>query len=650
MDDLVACLSELNRMLDERGVTPGSITHTVEQLRVAVQQENFRLEHRLEGTLATKSGQEIFFSRIVDVVSERLGQTIRTEVKTGADLGQALRRGGGPEPGEVTQLVRDLVFGIRDDVQNLWHFSRVQLSEQNERLLATHLVRAEQQLREFGFSEEEIGRAFENLTFRFRGALDDSGEEVFRTAMEVLLGPQGKLAREAEAQASGSPDFVPAMQHVERKLETDAVAALDPDFSQLGDSIEESVEETVEQAAANVRTNAVTAVGTRLADTGSAISDLAGNIQGVVGSARELGEIWDKPNRSLDDYLTAAGNIGDVLTQGGQALQSLSGITQIATAAHSALNAVMLMNPVVLVVVAVVALIAAIAALIIYWDEVKAALRDNPWLAVIAAFTGIIGLVVVIIAYWDEIKLATLRAANFISIQVQRIGEFFQGVGRLIGQVWDFVVAKAANAGIAILNAFIRIGTSIQNFFIDVINGILSLYNEAATSTLGELAGLEAAELIPRADVEARLIPPREVPEISVEAAFASAGPITGGLESAIAEQEAAVAAAQEEDRLRRQREAEQEAAAQAPAVAPAAEAAAAPPALPAAAGAAAPEQVDQSVSVQGGITVHINAERLELDKAEVLSEEIVQALKQRLDALRTESDFRSGTRAAGAG
>jgi len=58
-----------------------------------------------------------------------------------------------------------------------------------------------------------------------------------------------------------------------------------------------------------------------------------------------------------------------------------------------------------------------------------------------------------------------------------------------------------------------------------------------------------------------------------------------------------------------------------------------------------APQQVDQSVNVEGGITVNINTDHLEVDTAEVLSDEIVRRLRAKLDALRTEQDFRTGVR-----
>ena len=61
----------------------------------------------------------------------------------------------------------------------------------------------------------------------------------------------------------------------------------------------------------------------------------------------------------------------------------------------------------------------------------------------------------------------------------------------------------------------------------------------------------------------------------------------------------------------------------------------------------AGPQTVDQSVNVQGGISVAVNADRLEADSAQMLSDEIVAQLQARLGALRSEQDFRVGARPA---
>jgi hypothetical protein len=60
-------------------------------------------------------------------------------------------------------------------------------------------------------------------------------------------------------------------------------------------------------------------------------------------------------------------------------------------------------------------------------------------------------------------------------------------------------------------------------------------------------------------------------------------------------------------------------------------------------------QAVDQSVNVQGGINVAVNADRLEADSAQILSDEIVAQLQARLGALRSEQDFRVGGRPSAA-
>jgi hypothetical protein len=72
-----------------------------------------------------------------------------------------------------------------------------------------------------------------------------------------------------------------------------------------------------------------------------------------------------------------------------------------------------------------------------------------------------------------------------------------------------------------------------------------------------------------------------------------------------------------------------------------------APPAL--VTPAAGPQAVDASVNVAGGISVAINADRLEADAAQLLSDQIIAQLQARLGSLRSEQDFRLGGRPQGA-
>jgi hypothetical protein len=62
-------------------------------------------------------------------------------------------------------------------------------------------------------------------------------------------------------------------------------------------------------------------------------------------------------------------------------------------------------------------------------------------------------------------------------------------------------------------------------------------------------------------------------------------------------------------------------------------------------AGPASAGHVDQSVNVQGGIAVNISAEKLQADSAQMLSDQVIQKLQEKLGALRSEQDFRSGIR-----
>lgn len=55
---------------------------------------------------------------------------------------------------------------------------------------------------------------------------------------------------------------------------------------------------------------------------------------------------------------------------------------------------------------------------------------------------------------------------------------------------------------------------------------------------------------------------------------------------------------------------------------------------------------VDQSVNVEGGINVAVNADRLEANAGQMLSEEIIRGIQDRLGALRSEQGFRTGDRA----
>jgi hypothetical protein len=388
-------------------------------------------------------------------------------------------------------------------------------------------------------------------------------------------------------------------------------------------------------------------------------------------SVKSLGEAWDKPLNSTEDYMNLMSAVGGTVMGAGQVIQAFAGIQQIATGVQAAFNLVAMMNPYVLLAIAVIALIAGIVLLIVYWDKVKAAIRDNPWIAVIAVMFGVIGVIVLVIAYWDEIKLAVLKAANFVSIQIQRIAGFFIGIKNLVGMVWDWIVATLENAGISIINAFITIGVGIQNFFIGIVNFVLGKYNDLANSVVGDILGLKTADLIPEVDVKTKLIPPKEVPKVDIDAAFKPmTEDKTGGLEGNIAKQQAVVDKAHKEDEERRAKAAKEKAekekasatgkpgepGAGAPAIPGMPKLPAglpgAPGAAPGAPGVPAPAAAPGGgggggVTIQGGITVTINADKLEANAAQMLSDEIVRGLNERLQALQGDANRRMGAAAA---
>jgi hypothetical protein len=683
MNNVIDCVSAVQQALEKYNVVPGQITHSLAQLETVFQQEARGFIVSIEQQTArmgvpSGKGGGVDIARNIDVVAEDLVRRIHTEIKSGKVLSEALN---------INQLTQDAALAIHNvmereagqtakTLENVWRFSNIRFGDELPSVLQTRVQSIVQRLTQEGFSPEHIRAAISSFNFVdaagkvIRAELSTNGELLFHHAMVELFGPEGKVAQAATKAAGSSPDFTPAMTTIfgaSGKMADAATHAatgtnLDPALQNLEQKLEKGVNGALDQAGTKAAEHAGQALGKKIGEGATSLGNVLTSIPQLYDQVTKLGEAWDKPHKSTKDYMDLMSAAGGVLTQGVQTIQALSGVTQIATGVQAAFNAVAAMNPYVLIVIAVIALIAAIVLLIVYWDQVKAALRDNPWLAVIAVMFGVIGIIVLVIAYWDEIKLAVLQAANFISIQVQKIGLFFVGLKNLVGMVWDWIVATVENVGISIVNAFITIGVSIQNFFIGIINWILDQYNAIADSALGKLVGLEKAAKIPEVQLETKLIPPKEVPKVDVEAAFKT-GPITGGLEDQIAKQEAVVAKAKAEDE-ERQRKAKE---AQPPTPAPGAPAvpglplgAALPPAsvaappeagglarpgLPTVGAGAAPAggPVDQSVHVDGGITVNINAERLEADAAQILSDEIINAIASRLDALRSQQNFRTG-------
>ncbi|QXJ21270.1 hypothetical protein AGRA3207_002107 [Actinomadura graeca] len=694
VESVVSMLDQIHAVLRESGLA-GDVLHSFAQvadaLRYKLQDNIAEINKVVRFETMTASGEVRELIRIVDVFVRKAGEVdLHIEHKTGSldkafpSVATAIREGN-------MQLRNDLLIAGGGAARNVWKFSGEPI-ENSMALLQRRLTGWTDHLREeFGFSEAKIKRAVENLRI----------EDTFGTAIEFTWSPQGPIARKALDAASHSPDFGPAMAVLfgaSGKL-ADAAhdAATGASFTGAEETFEKKIEDSVaaalDEAGANASAHAAKSLGEKVTSGVNALGTALTAVPQFYDSVTKLGEAWNKPLTSTKDYMDLLAAGGGVVGQAGQVLQAFTGITEIAAAAQAVFNAVMALNPVVLVVIAVVALIAVIALLIVYWDQVKAALRDNPWLAVIAVMLGVVGIIIVIIAYWDEIKLAVLVAANFVSIQAQRIGQYILGIGTIAGQVWGWITATAENAGIGVVNAFITAGTAVQNFFIGVINTLLEAYNAFADSAVGRLAGLDRAALIPKIDVQSRLLPPKEVPTIDVAAAF-TPKQVTGGLEEQITAQEAAVAKGRKEDEERRAKQAAAppagaQPAAPAPPGLPGAPGVPAPPgaapggapgtgpagpppipaalpgvaavpgvpgaaglpgrpalpAVPAAPPAAGP--ADQSIRVEGGITVNVNAERLEADATRLLSDEIIRAIQERLGALRSEQDFRTGNRAA---
>lgn len=659
IDQQVNCLSQISQLLTERLhegiINPGSITHSIEQLRESLRLESqghlVELERSINRTITTPTGVEHVIGRIIDIASSDFVQTVHKEIKTGLDIRSALN---------LDQLKDDAIISMMDGVRNVWRLANIEMNDNTKAIAEQRLTKLANDLLQMGFSPQQVEQAFKKLN------IEDAAGKTFDAAIKFTFGPDGPIAESALHAASHSPDFSPAMNVIfgpsgkvaDSATEAAQGANLKPATDALEKKVEEGVTGALNQAGDKSKAAAAAALASKVGAGATALGNILTSVPQFYDSITALGEAWDKPLKSTKDYMTLFSAAGNAINQGVQMFQALAGVTQIAAAAQAIFNAVMAMNPIVLIVIAVIALIAAIALVIIYWDQVKAALRDNPWLAVAAVMFGLIGIIIVIIAYWDEIKLAALQAANFVSIQIQRIGQFFVGLGTLVGQVWDFIVATAANVGIGIINMFITVGVQVQNFFIGLVNAVLSLYNEIAGSVIGDVLGLSKADLIPEVDVQTKLIPPKDVPEVSLDAAF-KFDDVKGGLEGQIAAQQQVVQQGQAEDEARR---------AQASQAQPPPPPVAAPPALPAGAGLPPPGAppvipaglgapaaggaggpVDASVTVNGGITVNINAEKLEASAAQMLSDEIINGIQARLSSLRSEQDFRTGNRAAAA-
>jgi hypothetical protein len=687
-EGIIGCLNQVSTMLDQRGLSAGSLMHSIQQLithyqgelagkaGVLEQKMTIMITHQ-SAEIQKQAGDVVKLTRIIDNVAIGTKDIIDTEQKTYARISDALR-----ESRKEGQLLADAIKNIsgRETMTKFSQADFAQNMEAAQTAIRRNLDTLRKDMLDMGFSESTIQMAMRGFNWvdKFGNVLktqiNEKGEIIFDPAMAVV---SEKLGQAATKEVSGSPDFSPAMKIVlgpsGKMSEAATAAAQGTNLTAAGEVLEKKIETSVggaiNEAGNKISLASAKELAGKIGAGVTSLSNIMTSIPQLYNQVNDLADAWEKPNKSTKDYMDLVGQMGGVLNQGVQTIQALSGVLQIASAAQAVFNAIAALNPYVLIALAIIAVIAGIALLIIYWDKVKAALRDNPWLAVAASLFGIIGIIVVIIAYWDEIKLAALKAANFVSIQIQKIGHFFVGLKNLAGMVWDWIVAQVENAGIGIVNVFITVGVKIENFFIDLINGVLSLYNKLADSVIGDVLGLSKADLIPPVQLESKLIPPKEVPKIDVEAAFKT-DEIKGGLEDQIAKQQKVVDEANKKDEERRQKEREEKAKAAAAPPPPAPGALAPPalavspgaapqigvpgaadlgrPALPRGAVPAAAGPTDSSLHI-GVITINLNAEKLEADSSKLLTDELVRQLEAKLEVLARQRDFRTGTRAAAA-
>ena len=668
-DDLLTAIKglqviskNLGSMVDQQN----TVTHVVRQLEFALEElrrgaESVRLEQKVRSSIGPPGGKPFDFTRDLDVVAERIINGVRVsihgETKSGkSNIASALDYEQ-MEANAFKAIQRGAENGKRV-LANIWDLSEFDLSQpKNMAAISSKLALLRDTLLQEGFSEQQVRLALSSFNFTdklgnaMQAAMNEKGEIIFKEPMEGLFAPKGPVAKEALDASLHSPDFQPAMvalfgpsgKVANAAQEAAGATNLDAAMAGLEQKVESGVESALDQAGSNAQAHAASKLGANLKEGVGAMGNAITSVASMGTQVLALGDAWNKPKKGIGDYL-------NLMAQFGGTVSAAVGVVDALSKAQAAFNIIAAANPVVLIVLAVVALIAAIVALIVYWDQVKAALRDNPWLAVVAALFGVIGVIVLVIAYWDEIKLAVLIAANFMSIQLQKIGGFFIGLKNVIVMVWDWVVASVYNLGVGILNTFIEFGAGIVNFFIDLLNDFIDIYNDIAYY----VPGLDEISKVERVNVEAIKVAAKEVPEIDVGKAFAHQGEIKGGLEDQIAKQEQVVAKAQEDDRARQQKAAQEKAEEerQAAAAAPALPAAA--PALPAGfggpapAGAALPAGVggpDQSVHVEGGIHVTINAAALDGGSAKMLTDDMVRQIQERLDSLRSERDRRVGVR-----
>src|SRR5690554_645964 len=181
----------------------------------------------------------------------------------------------------------------------------------------------------------------------------------------------------------------------------------------------------------------------------------------VIPAIRSMGR-WISENSGL--VTTIVG----VLLGLAAAIKTVTTVVKIFTAVKAALNLVMLASPVTWLVLAIVALIAIIVVLIVYWDDVKEAIKIA-WDAIVNAFK----------AAWDWIKRTfwergLRRVFDALVSGVQRVRDWFR-------RAWDRVVDVAAGA----LQFFVDLPGRIRDGFGRLVDIITKPFRNAFNTVAG---------------------------------------------------------------------------------------------------------------------------------------------------------------------
>jgi len=510
LEELLAAQQRIVEMLRAEGKAHGglmaSALQLVDHLSAKLAGQVSELEHTIQIKVEGQSG---VMERVADQFVQSMEGMLMRETKTAGRIYDAFAKK------HMEQLELDMIAAIFG-IQQRWRLASEEDLADSENYRVKKLQEAQKLLAEtYGWTQAEFRVALSNFGFEdslrelvmapverlvapvgeitkkaqedLHQGIDETLEnfdewigDALRPAIDETFSEDGPLTQDALKAVRNSPDFGPAMEVLFGPDGTLAQAArgateqanLEPALDGFEEKIESGVTAALDEAGTKAQAHAVASLGSKVKEGVGALGGALSAVGGLGTSVIALGAAWDKPNKGAADYFGLMSQLGGTISQGlgaVDAIAKLAGVTKIAAAAQAVFNAVMAINPVVLIVIAVVALIAALALLIIYWDQVKAAVRDNPWigiavvlLGIIAPIFGIIAAVIMLIAYWDEVKLAFLQGANFMSIQLQKIGGFFLGLQNLIGMVWDWIVASVYNLGAGIINGYIEFGAGIN--------------------------------------------------------------------------------------------------------------------------------------------------------------------------------------------